>query len=414
MGSSTVVTKRGSVTKSCEIEESTFYKEGETHFVGMNLQVHYISNIDTVNQEFEVGFFLNYEWKPSKEDVIEFENLKAKGLQSEFVPSYLPDFRFPNLTETSEKDLKTYLDGSHYTLLKHGEKDTRGALTTLPKGLKYLIAARLSVRGKFSEPFELYNFPLDCQDLKVSIISTATTDKQILVPHFRRNAFVVINQEFSDLPEWTLHPPICDFNLSDKAKSARGYQFSSMTLLAKVSRNFWSHVIRTVILIVSIATSQLFVYAVESDRESLADRLSISFTLVLTALVFMFVIETRLPKVSFLTLLDKYVYSTFFIMMFSTAASSIVTILPGNEMREDWNKIALYANSSILGILQVWFLISVVIKRKEEIRKLSMTLAEAKKIESIDVRRSQLQVKSEGMRNSHYSYNGQSLVKLFA
>lgn len=112
-----------------------------------------------------------------------------------------------------------------------------------------MIAARMAMRGTFAEPFELENFPVDCQDLRIIIMSTATSNKQVIVPHFRRDTFVTIDQEFTGLPEWKRHPPICDFILSDEKKSARGYRFSSMVLLIKVSRKSRCHLLRTACLI---------------------------------------------------------------------------------------------------------------------------------------------------------------------
>ena len=90
---------------------------------------------------------------------------------------------------------------------------------------KYMIAARLAMRGTFGEPFELYSFPFDVQDLKLTIASTATTSVQILVPHFRRQKFCTIATDVSSLPEWELHEPFVRFDLSDPAKSARKLQY---------------------------------------------------------------------------------------------------------------------------------------------------------------------------------------------
>lgn len=381
--------------------KSIYHEPGEPHYVGINLQIHFVTNVDTVTQQFEVGFFLNYEWLPSKKDVINYNEILKKSNISEFIPEYLPDFRWPNMMSASQMELKHYLDGSLYTLLTDGEKDSRGAMTSLPNGLKYLIAARLEMRATFAEPFELENFPFDCQDLRLTLVSTATSDQQKLVPHFRRNAFITIEKEYTDLPSWKMHEPICDFSLSDKSKSARGYQFSSMTLLIKVSRKFWSHVMRTIFLILSLCLAQLFVFAVGTEPEDLADRLSISFTMVLTALVFMFVIESRLPTVSFLTLLDKYIYSTFFIMMIISLGSATAVLQPEREKRVQMNTIMLLINVVLVTLLQVWFMYSIVTKRRVEEKKLKMN---SKSVEQMVA--APLTVKSDRKYLSDHSFYG--------
>lgn len=46
--------------------------------------------------------------------------------------------------------------------------------------------------------------------------------------------------------------------------------------------------------------------------EELADRLSVTLTLVLTSVAFKYMVAQELPKISYLTLLDKYILMSFF------------------------------------------------------------------------------------------------------
>ena len=86
-----------------------------------------------------------------------------------------------------------------------------------------------------------------------------------------------------------------------------------------------SHIVRTGSLICCITVSQLFVFAMEPHKEGLGDRLNIGFTLILTVHVYMFVVEERIPKVPYLTLLDKYIYGSF-ILMVITMVGSLFTL----------------------------------------------------------------------------------------
>ena len=355
-------------------DKTIFHNASDTHYVGMNLQLHYVSNIDTVKEQFDLGMYINYEWKPCKEEVLDFQKLKREGREKDFTPIYRPSFRFPNMMNTVQREMKPYLDGSVYSLIEHGKEDTRGAFVSLPDDKKYLITARMAVRGTFAELLDLKNFPFDCQDLRVIVASTATSSKQILVPHFRRKTFVTVDQNFADLPEWNHHPPICDFVLSDKSRSARNYQFSSMILSLKVSRQYMSHIQRIVSLNFFITACQFSIFTIEPEKESLSDRLSISFTLVLTALVFMFVVEGRLPNVPFLTLLDTYIYSSFYLMMFMTLGSVIVIImLTDDEERVKWNRFTFYCSFFLFALLQVWFALASKLRRRKEKLKLGLS-----------------------------------------
>lgn len=169
--------------------------------MGVNLQVHYTSNIDTVPQQFDVGMFINFEFKPSEKDVEEYYKLKKEGQEKNFTPEYQPAFRLSNMMVSTEREMYPCLDGSIDTMLVDGETDTRGAKVDLPNEWKYMIAGRLAVRETFAEPFEVQNFPVDCQDLRIVISSTATTKKQVLIPHYRRNTFVTVETEFTGLLE---------------------------------------------------------------------------------------------------------------------------------------------------------------------------------------------------------------------
>ena len=134
---------------------------------------------------------------------------------------------------------------------------------------------------------------------------------------------MTVDQNFSDLPEWDHHPPICDFVLSEKIRSARNFQFSSLILTLKVSRQYTSRILRIASLNFFITASLLSIFAIEPEKEYSSDRLAISFTLVHSALVFMFIVEGRLPSVPFLTLLDTYICASFYLMMFTTFGSAI-------------------------------------------------------------------------------------------
>lgn len=386
--------------------KSSYHQPNEPHYVGINLQVYSVSNINTVLQQFDVAMYINFEYKPSEDDVSLYQTLKSEGKEKDFTPRYQPAFRFPNMLTTSQRELKPYLDGSIYTLLTDGEVDTRGAMVSLPNKWKYMIAARMAMRGTFAEPFELENFPVDCQDLRIIIMSTATSNKQVIVPHFRRDTFVTIDQEFTGLPEWKRHPPICDFILSDEKKSARGYRFSSMVLLIKVSRKSRCHLLRTACLIFCISVSQLAVFAIEPESETLPDRLSIGFTLMLTALVFMFVVEARLPNVPYLTLLDKYIYGSFFSMILVMIGSTVVVKIQDYEQRIQWDHKVRFMAIGLMSVLQIWFACSIHYYRMKEEKKLQMNSSD--QIQQ-SILTPQLRIKSNKLYAFEHTYRGTNM-----
>jgi len=104
--SQTVQIRDNKVTENVAELKSTYHDPNGPHYVGVNLMVHFVSNIDTVLQQFYIGMYLNFEYKPSKKDVEEYNKLKEKGNEKDFTPEYQPAFRLPNMMETTQREMK--------------------------------------------------------------------------------------------------------------------------------------------------------------------------------------------------------------------------------------------------------------------------------------------------------------------
>lgn len=364
--------------------DKDYWKPGTPHIIGCSMQVHYIKQIDTVNQQFDAGFYLSYEFQPSQEDVRNWKAAKEAGEIADFVPKFIPSFRFPNAFDFIQRDHKPYLDGSIYSLLVNGEKDTRGALVDMD--FDYIFASRLAIRGTFGEPLELQDFPFDCQELAINIASSAASTIQVLVPHFRRKKFVVISQEVSTFPEWICHAPVCDMKLSDVSNSARGLRFSNLVLILKFERISYAYLTRVYSQLALITATGFSMFAMDA-AEDLADRLATAFTLLLTAVAFMFVIESKLPSVPYLTALDYYTIVSFVFLLFlagySALATSMVTLF--DTTIEDLEDAICYAMFGIWILYHVFFIFSGIRKKKNNIQKLVVVRELAKKIDPIVV-----------------------------
>ena len=60
--------------------------------------------------------------------------------------------------------------------------------------------------------------------------------------------------------------------------------------------------------------------------DEIADRLSVTVTLMLAAVAFMFIVSTMLPKVSYLTIMDYYILVGFGLLMLMIAENAIAGI----------------------------------------------------------------------------------------
>ena len=96
------------------------------------------------------------------------------------------------------------------------------------------------------------------------------------------------------------------------------------TLILTVKRNwgFYTHNIMSVMLAICLVSNVVFAI----PPEDLADRLSVVLTSLLTAVAFKLVVEENIPKLSYSTLLDKYLnglFAVLVVMSISNCAENI-------------------------------------------------------------------------------------------
>ncbi|VDK33700.1 unnamed protein product [Taenia asiatica] len=138
------------------------------------------------------------------------------------------------------------------------------------------VTERRRLRAIFLETLELNDFPLDVQDLTITLSSERPDTEVDLVPD---------------------NTDLCGINLQ-----------------TFVDQQFF-------ITGLSFAT-----FSVSAERPE--NRLQLSFTLFLTSVAFKFVINQSLPKISYLTFMDKYVLMSLGILCKVSVWHAIVTLVP--------------------------------------------------------------------------------------
>jgi len=123
------------------------------------------------------------------------------------------------------------------------------------------------------------------------------------------------------LAEWYIHEPQVVFGNGEFAKTRDDPMAAVYCMKIKLRRKSegW---LKNVILLLWLICSCAFA-AFSLDPEDLGDRFGIVLTLLLTATAFKFVVSDSLPKVTYMTVLDKYVsycnlVLILFVLYFST------------------------------------------------------------------------------------------------
>jgi len=215
------------------------------------------------------------------------------------------------------------------------------------------------VQVEFVERMELHRFPMDRQFLGMDFNAWTGPDPNgerlnwnwitsppEWVPEAFSKPFAV--RMLSTITEYELMSPWVDFSkeqpLSIRLRVERqpGYYGSSIIL-----PNF---------LIIAVAISG-FTIPIDSE-EAVADRLSVSVTLMLTAVAFKYVITEQLPKITYMTLMDYYLNLGFLMLTFLVGENAMtgVDAVGSIQFRNDLDNYIMYGFIGVWTVVHIWWL----------------------------------------------------------
>eukprot|EP01084_Bolivina_argentea_P088523 159826_1 len=181
----------------------------------------------------------------------------------------------------------------------------------------------LVVQVTFVERMELERFPMDRQFLGMDFNGWVKKGNWNWIPNIYpswvpkefHKTFAV--RMLSSITEYEMLSPWIDFNVEEQPLSIQlrvdrlpGFYFGSIIL-----PNF---------LIVLAAFASFPIPIDDSDKQFISDRLSVSVTLMLTAVAFRYVVTDQLPKVAYLTIMDYYLLFGFIMLTGLIAENAIV------------------------------------------------------------------------------------------
>ncbi|XP_064646694.1 cys-loop ligand-gated ion channel-like isoform X2 [Lineus longissimus] len=197
----------------------------------------------------------------------------------------------------------------------------------MENGEAYMTEKR-RVKGTFLENLELMDFPFDVQDLTCTVASDRPQTEVELISD-ANDIHRVNKQSFVDEQEWSLYkhieaePKVLTYEHADPT-----FQRQAMSVKCRAARRpayfFWNIFLIT-FLICSLS------FATFSVKHTLPqNRLQLSFTLILTSVAFKFIVNQSLPKISYLTYLDKYVLASMIMLAIICVWHCLVTVIDDN------------------------------------------------------------------------------------
>jgi hypothetical protein len=265
--------------------------------VYLYVNVFSVSDISTTGETFNANFYIRAQW--AEPELKKLDDFDAKT-------AWTPHIQFMNAIETPEL------------------QDEQVKVVTWRRGRdgSPVVQWSCKVRCAFRERFELKSFPFDVQDLTITL-SMQQTGVTLYEDRFDGSKSL-LRDEFTVLPDFTLDGPF----LKPRKELALG-KFHTLEIRFLAKRRISFHAWNVFFPVFLLTAMQFSVFAV--DVGEVADRLSVTLTLVLASVAYKYVVSQNLPNISYLTLCDVYVLGSFVFM----AAVVMENTLVGFASKDD-------------------------------------------------------------------------------
>ena len=182
---------------------------------------------------------------------------------------------------------------------------------------------------------ELFDFPFDCQDLTLYLRFGRYEDRialRQLPMDFKNHAVDVLPSVM--LNEYGVGMPRMHLMYVPVFAVGKVLQYDAVALAqVTVTRRHESYTHRTGAIAAVLPIMAMFSHSVPN----LGDKLSINITLLLTLATVVFAQGDHLPKVPYLTLLDKYMLMCFFVICGLCVVSFVAEQLSPDEFAEEFS-----------------------------------------------------------------------------
>ncbi|KXJ08495.1 ligand-gated ion channel 50 [Exaiptasia diaphana] len=337
-------------TRSSDEQKLVFRDSSDLVTVLIRTSIISIGEIDTVKQEFTCDIFVAAKWKEPR----------LKGRKNEDIDwsqEWHPRIVFFNALVIDKMEKRRFIE--------EDEDDIPYAYETF------------RIFGTFRENLELDHFPLDYQELTITLMSD-WTDKMVKFQKDMKRKDWIRPETFTAVQQWNLQRFVVTISESTQhstASSNNNYPMYHIKAFVRRKNGFY---LWNVALIVFLITALSFTSFSVPISES-ADRLSVTLTLLLTAIAFKFVVSQSLPTISYLTLLDMYVISGLVFLFCIAVENGLVVALPV-KIQKEVDRICLFTAIAIFVLIHIIAVIVVLMKK----RKVDKTVLEyAKKYKAV-------------------------------
>eukprot|EP00823_Brevimastigomonas_motovehiculus_P000389 TRINITY_DN1047_c0_g1_i1.p1 TRINITY_DN1047_c0_g1~~TRINITY_DN1047_c0_g1_i1.p1 ORF type:complete len:348 (+),score=87.96 TRINITY_DN1047_c0_g1_i1:101-1144(+) len=274
------------------------------HQVSASVRVMSISQVSTVEQSFNADFLLVLTWIDRS---LIGANPKDIDWDTTTTLSWNPKFSIKNALE---------LERLEETGGRRLEDPSTG-----------LVKETARFRGSLSQYLELETFPFDTQELTIVLACNKSSSELIFeMPppdKIKLNKFI--------MPEWQFLATKWQVVLTDPSESTSKRSYSELHVKLQAMRKSESYLWNVGVVTFIIVSLAFLAFCMRP--EELSNRLAVTLTLLLTAVAFKLMVSDSLPKVAYLTLLDKYILAAFLFLYIIALENGCVSCIIDDEWR---------------------------------------------------------------------------------
>ncbi|XZO03148.1 MAG: hypothetical protein ACM65L_05145 [Microcoleus sp.] len=270
----------------------------------------YLINLGRINQSdetFDVSGYLSANWQDER---------------LAFDPKVVGD------TEKRENPEQVWEPALTIVNSQSASKKTAVSITAKPDGnVNYLELVNTTV----SSDLDLRKFPFDSQKAEV-VLESLFFDDRTLVLHNDPKLTGYSKDSFVSLSEWQ----ILDVNttVTPQKFAPDGKNYSRYTFELKLKRNYQFYIFKVFIPLLLITLLSWATFWMDSNA-TFSTQMSVGMTSTLTAITFNFTVANALPRLSYLTMLDAYIFICYIFFFLSIVANVTVHLLLQDNKKPD-------------------------------------------------------------------------------
>ncbi|THD23607.1 hypothetical protein D915_005714 [Fasciola hepatica] len=287
-----------------------------------------IGQVDTVNERYQADIFLQARWREPLLDATwkserAQKNWRGKSGVENPIQDLVPKRHLHTLGLQDDEfwNPRLLLDnaqGEPIEIVSHEVEFVE------PTFEAYLVEKR-RIKGVFHETLELKHFPFDVQDLSVTVTCDRSVDEVLLVPS-PTEVSQVDRRGAADSQEWKIFHHVDVERMEIQTAYSPGTskrRHPGLVFTSRSARRSGYFMVNMVLISCVLCLLSFCIFSVPVD----GNRLQQALLLLLTTVTFKFAASQNLPKISYLTYLDKVVLANFFMLVILTVWHTIARSL---------------------------------------------------------------------------------------